>query len=201
MGAIMNDLEHLCKELEHWVTDQWAIDAILKKEILTKNVFDPCAGSGVMAETAHRAGYNVISSDIHDWGYHALSRVQDFLEIEQVLIDGDFTVFMNPPFSKAEEFIEKAFELGARKIVCFQRFAWYESNKRNQFWDKYPPNRVHVCGDRANCWRFDLPVNSKGKRYNPITGDELGSTPTAHAWFVWDVGQSGGTSLHRVYKE
>ena len=37
--------------------------------------------------------------------------------------DEDYTIFMNPPFSKAVEFVEKAIALGARKIVCFQRFA------------------------------------------------------------------------------
>ena len=96
---------------------------------------------------------------------------------------------MNPPFSKATEFVEKSFELGFRKIVCFQRFSWWESQKRREFWEKHPPDRVYICGDRASCWRHDIPESERGS-----------STPTAHAWFVWEKGSPPGTLLGHIYK-
>ena len=200
----------LCKELEHFETPRWAADEILKHEILSGFVLDPCVGSGVLADAASRAGYGLIlGTDIHDWGWRppidaAKFMQADFLTDERippVFIGGlPVTVFMNPPFSKAEEFVRRALAMGARKVVCFQRFSWWESQSRRAFWDEFPPNRVFICGDRADCWRFDLKKNEKGRRLDPKTGKELSGTSTAHAWFVWEKGQIPGTLLHRIYR-
>lgn len=186
-------LTDLCKRLEHFETPVWAARAILQKEILTHEVLDPCCGSGILTQVAHEAGYRVSAMDIQDWGFEWVFNqhfITDFLQTGWQPSDGKpFTVFMNPPFSKAVRFVEKAFELGARKIVCFQRFAWWESKARRQFWQKYPPNRVYICSDRADCWRHDIPADGRGS-----------SSPTAHAWFVWESGQPSGTLLSHISK-
>jgi predicted RNA methylase len=184
----------LCKRLEHFETPEWAAREILEKEILTRIVLDPCVGAGVLAESAKRIGYEVVSLDIHDWGY-PLDKKINFLEIDDSWelpssCDFELSILMNPPFSLATQFVEKAFFLKARKIICFQRFAWYESRVRREFWDKYPPNRVYICGDRANCWRHDIPLDQRGS-----------GTTTAHAWFVWDRDAPAGTILGRIYKD
>lgn len=185
----MENLTQLCKDLEHFETPEWAVKAILKKEILTPFVIDPCCGAGALVWPLECAGYEVFREDIHDWGFPE-TLVRDFLTRT---IDNDLsglTVFMNPPFSKAVEFVEKSFELGARKIVCFQRFAWWESRKRRAFWRARPPQRIYICGDRADCWRHDIPDDQRGS-----------STPTAHAWFVWERGCPAGTLLSHIYKD
>lgn len=181
-------LKDLALHYEHYETPLWAAEAILEKEILTRNVLDPCCGTGILAEAAMRAGYDVTAIDIHNWGYEPMLPEMDFLLADNIM-SGDFTVFMNPPFSKATQFVEKCHEIGARKIVCFQRFAWWESKKRREFWAKYLPSKVYICGDRADCWRHDIPQEQRGS-----------STPTAHAWFVWERGQPGGTQLSHIYK-
>lgn len=180
------NLTDLCKRLEHFETPAWAADAILQKEILTQRVVDPCCGTGVLSDAAIRAGYSPLSIDIYNWGYNG-THVADFLQYRRRL--DNQTVFMNPPFSKAVQFVEKAFELGARKIVCFQRFTWYESKARRPFWQKHPPNRIYICSDRADCWRHDIPADQRGS-----------SSPTAHACFVWESGQPTGTALSSVCK-
>lgn len=186
-------LEQVCKRLEHFETPQWAVDAILRREIMTKVVLDPCCGIGIMAEAAKKEGHEVVAMDVRFWGY-PLDRYIDFLSIDDSFTlhsscDSGFTVFMNPPFSLAEQFVKKAFELGARKVVCFQRFAWWESAKRRAFWDEFPPTKVYICGDRAACWRHDIP---KAKRTS--------GTPTAHAFFIFEAGHKGATILDRIYK-
>lgn len=183
-------LEESCKRLEHYETPAWAAQAILKKESLEGFVIDPCCGTGILAETAHRCGLPVHAIDIHFWGYRAQAAKQDYLETDSIYTKGEFDIFMNPPFSKAVQFVEKSLELGARKILCFQRFAWWESKSRRAFWEKYPPARVYICGDRANCWRHDIPVDKRGS-----------SSPTAHAWFVWERGYIGDTSLGHIWKD
>jgi hypothetical protein len=171
---------------EAFETPAWAAEAILDAELFTTQVFDPCCGHGTLAKAAMARGYDVIASDLYDWGY-GITGV-DFLRAPLEM--RDVTVFMNPPFSKAVEFVERALGLGARKIVCFQRFAWWESRERDPFWRSHPPNRIHICASRASCWRFDIPPEKRKS-----------GTPTAHAWFVWERGHPPGPVLGRLLKK
>ena len=183
------DLKQKCIAAEHYETPEWAARAILEKEILTKHVVDPCCGTGILSEAAIASGSIVASYDIHDWGYKPTT-VLDWLSDEHGYVGMPLaTLFMNPPFSFATQFVEKAIERKFRKIIVFQRFNWFESQTRRGFWDKHPPNRVYVCGDLAACWRHDLAPEERKS-----------STPTAHAWFVWDRDAPAGTILGRIYK-
>lgn len=200
----MNEtLTELCIRLECFETDPWAADEILNHELLTNHVLEPACGPGILAKAAELRGYHVLANDIHDYGYDGHHMIEDFLSsksLHAAVAGKEFSVYMNPPFSKAEEFIETSMNLGARKIICFQRFAFWESVGRREFWDKYPPSRVYICGDRATCWRYDLPIDEKGNRYDPITGKKLAGTSTAHAFFIFERGHKNGTQLHRLYK-
>jgi len=198
----MEEFEKLCRKLEHYETPKWAVEAILKKVILTEQVIDPCAGTGVLTKSALDDGYCCYPLDIYDFGCDRVE-IYDWLSKENKfnwLVRGN-TVLMNPPFSKACEFIEKSFEQGARKVLCFQRFSWLESKDRREFWNKYPPKTVHLCAERATCYRHDIPINARGKRYNPETGKELSSSPTAHAWFEFERDYNGSMIIERLYKD
>ncbi len=184
-------LEETARRLEAFETPQWAIDEILKVELLTHLVDDPCCGRGIMTESARALGYEVWPSDIHDWGYPCT--IANFLQpdvgVSPMWQIVDHTIFMNPPFSLAEQFVLRAKELGARKIVCFQRFSWWESQRRKKFWDAHPPNRIYICGSRASCWRYDIAKE-----------DQKSGTTTAHAWFIWESGHPPGPVISRLYK-
>lgn len=193
------EMKQLCIKLECFETPEWPIKAILNKEILTQIVLDPCCGPGIMAHLAKMKGYDVLASDIHNWGYHD-TKVVDFLRVENGP-PAPFTVLMNPPFSKATQFVEKAFEIGAKKVVMFQRFAFWESAGREDFWRRFPPSRVYICRDRASCFRFDLPRREDGKRFDPETGKVLHDSPTAHAWFVFEPGHPVGTVLGHISRK
>lgn len=163
-------------------------------------IIDPCVGTGVIADIAAEAGYNVRGQDIHDWGWKG-TVVKDFLANKTATAQRpDLGCMMNPPFSLAEDFVKMALQIGARKILCFQRFAWWESQDRRNFWLDYPPNRIYVCGDRATCWRHDLPKDAAGNRYDPVTQKKLAGSSTAHAWYVWERGQPRGTLLGQLFK-
>lgn len=171
----------LAVEAEYLQTDQWAIEAILKVEILTRLVVDPCCGDGRMAEAARRAGYETWAGDLYDWGYGHTGI--NFLTETRWLPDivRGATVFLNPPFSMACEFVDRAHELGARKIVCFQRSVWRESIRRRTWWERNPYNRRYQCGERADCWYGTIPLeNRNGGAYQP------------HAWYVWEQGHPPG---------
>jgi hypothetical protein len=199
----MNALEKLSRKLEHFETDPWAARRIFDVEKFPKQIIDAGCGTGILTKAAEDRGHEVQGFDVHDWGGYVGKYPRifgDYLEKKRLLMFEDFAVFTNPPFSKACEFVQKSFELGAWKVVCFQRFAWWESEERREFWDKFSPNRIHVCANRATCWRHDLPKDAKGNRLDPKTGKKLAGTTTAHAWFVFEKGYSGAPKLHRLYK-
>jgi hypothetical protein len=187
----MSDLTERAIAAECFETPHWAIDAILAVEILTHSVVDPCCGDGRMAEAAKGKGYLVTAYDLHDWGYELgnCGAAYNFLA-RTVPFDHDLTVFMNPPFSTACEFVDKAFELGARKVVAFQRWAWRESQGRRAWWERNPPSRIYLCGDRATCWLKSVPQEKRKGR----------GSPTAHGWFVWERGHPPGPLTGTVWK-
>lgn len=184
-------LEERCRRLEHFETPQWAIDAILQRIKLGEHVVDPCAGIGLLAEAAEAQGATVFTMDIENWGY-PLCEEGDFLEFMQPL--DETIVFMNPPFKIADQFVKKAFELGAERVLCFQRLAWLESKKRKEFWSEFSPLRIYLCGERATCWRHDICPEERARR---------GDTPTPHAWFYFTRNSLGrGRPEFRViYKD
>lgn len=188
-GMSLEAAQEFAKRVECWETQEWACHAILAVELLTPTVIDPCCGPGVMSEVAAHHRYHVRASDLHDWGYGEV-RNANFLADDYPIPLAGHTVFMNPPFSVSCEFVEKALERGARKLVVFQRWAWRESKDRRAWWNARPPQRMYVCGERADPhlvvagaeWR-------KGK-----------SSPKAHGWFVWERGQPHGPLTGAIYK-
>ena len=188
---IAETMQERAKRLEAYETPEWPIQAILNKELLTHSVFDPCTGFGVMADVAERFGYYVWVNDIYDWDGDLKGEEKNFLADDWP--DGylkNSSVIMNPPFKYACAFVDQSFRLGARKVICFQRFAWWESKTRREWWTRRMPNRIYICGDRASCWRFDIPSDKRGD-----------NTPTPHAWYVWEQGHPQGTQISHIYKE
>ena len=189
----------LAKEAEMYETPEWAVEAILDRELMTRRVIDPCVGRGVMALAAARRGYKVHALDKYDWGFNAsdtpitYAKGGDFLSFkpDQVIGNGAWTCFMNPPFSLACEFVRHALDNNARKVILFQRFAFWEAAKRRQFWRQVNPTRIYICESRATCWRIDISPEERKRR---------GGTSTAHAWFVFEPGHPGGPTIGRLEK-
>lgn len=149
---------------------------------------------------ALRAGARkVYASDKYDWGFKGTTGRMlvyngiDFLGKYDKHIHGvleDATAFINPAFSVACEFVDKAMECRARKIVCFQRSVWRESEDRREWWEQHPPNRIYQCGNRAICWYGTIPLeNRKGGAYQP------------HSWYVWERDQPVGTLQGTIWKD
>lgn len=198
------DLEVLAREYEHFETPRWAARAVLLKERLAPFFIDPCCGTGVLHKVAHDMPLRSygMAMDICDWGYQGQDRTCDFLEFTPSAEELErwkrvgFDVLMNPPFTKACAFVEKAQALGAEKIICFQRLSWLESLKRRDFWENNPPSRIYLCGDRATCWRHDLAQQDRDEDRKAKS-----NTATAHAWFVWDVNDTSKMTISHIWKD
>jgi predicted RNA methylase len=184
----------LAIEAECYETPEWAVEAILEREIMTGLVIDPCCGRGVLAEAAAERGHRVDAFDLYDWGYGRAGvdfLAWHFAESAQGIGERDepagWTCLMNPPFTQAAAFVEHAFAEGAQKVMLFQRLALWESHHRRAFWAAHPPSRIYVCESPAECWRVDIAPAAR-----------RGGTRTPHAWFVFERRHPAGTLIARL---
>lgn len=190
---IIAEATRLTNELEALETPEWAIRALLKREVLTHHVIDPNCGFGMLARCASDAGYDVTANDIFDWGYEGQNFTLDFLSDKAAHhlahhVKGK-TVLMNPPFKMSVEFIKRAMELGAQKIVMFCTLTFFGTQERRTFINDNKPSRIYVCGDRATCWRFDVPEQER-----------KGTTSKQFAFFVWEGEGKTDPTTHLIYK-
>lgn len=164
---------------DYYRTPTHSIEALLKVERFTHDVWEPACGDGAISRVLVDQGYDVVSTDLIDRGYGLHRR--DFL-FEQDLLAG--SIVTNPPFKLADEFVLHALHLGAVKVAIFMRTAWLEGRERHRrLWGPHPPIRVWQFSGRQTLWR--------GDDVNP--GDRGGAI--AFAWFVWERGYTGAPAL------
>lgn len=164
---------------DYYATEPKAVEELLKIETFCSSVLEPACGEGHISEVLKRNGYHVVSQDLVDRGY---GDVADFLSIDNTLWDGD--VITNPPYRYAQEFVEKALQIvpKGRKIAMFLRLQFLEGKKRKELFMRTPPKTIWVSSSRLRC---------------AINGDfsQVGSSAAAYAWFVWEKGYCGSTTV------
>lgn len=185
----------LAKTAEAYETDRWVPEAVFDVEVFTRTILDPCCGRGVWGDAARIAGYDIVEQDLHNWGRGSVGI--DYLAGTAGFMVPDQSVVMNPPFTLACEFVGAALSRGARKVACFQRWAWWaESRKRRAFWEQHPPTRIWACGDRAT--GFPITMSEQERRFL-VTGERRGSSKTAHAVFVWERPFQGERTIGKIW--
>jgi len=192
------------REYDFYETPAELVDASINRLWLDEqiipiyNYLDPGCGNGIWGNILcyHVPDANIIGIDInlpdkdimgYDTAYDILYD-RDYLEYdvynEYDLIAG------NPPYSLAEEFVRKSFEL-LRKggyIFFLLRLAFLESKKRHfGLFSEFPPKRVYVLSRRPSFF------SSNGKTK---TTDAL-----SYAMFLWQEGWKGKTELDWLYWE
>lgn len=139
------------------------------------SILEPSAGNGNIIKALRSRGYeNYISAvelreeeAVHLVGLADHIYIGDFLDGNTV---GQFDVIIgNPPYSMAQEFIDKALSLLAPggKLIFLLRTNFLESNKRFAWWKDKTPNGLYVLHKRPS-----------------FTGK--GTDATSYSWFVWE---------------
>ena len=153
---------------------------LLNKYIVkAQKILEPCVGGGHIANAIndyYKNTKDVIGLDIVDRGYPS-TIVQNFLEWEtNEKFDG---IISNPPYSLAQEFIEKSIELldDNGQIAMFLKIQFLEGIKRKEFFEKYPPKYIYVFSNRMATWNNGQELDPNGKKW---------STTMCHAWFIWE---------------
>jgi len=168
----------MTRQKDDWYpTPEIATRRLLDVEMFDEQIWEPAAGDGAIAKVLKTACYDVISSDLNDYGY--CESGIDFLLEQKRAAD---SLVSNPPYKLAEQFIQRAIDLRVDKHAWLLRLSFLEGQKRFQrLFSHHPPIRVHVFSQRLTMWRG---------------GEEIaGNGTTAYAWFVWRRGYTGSSQL------
>ena len=126
-------------------------------------VWEPACGAGKLAEVLKRRDYEVICTDLNDFGYGESG--VDFLESQR---DCDW-IITNPPFSKAAEFIRHARDLNANCAFLLKSQFWHAKSRINMFRNDAPSYVLPLT------WRPDF-----------LYGQKSGSPTMEVIWSAWD---------------
>jgi hypothetical protein len=138
-------------------------------------ILEPCVGNGNFIKAIRDYGYdnyivaNEIESDkINNLEELSVDEIHNSDFLNNKITTYPRTIITNPPFSIAQEFLEKCFEQFPKaEVIMLLRTNFLESKKRYDFWQKYPVNRLYVLSQRPS-----------------FTGK--GTDATSYSFFIWD---------------
>jgi hypothetical protein len=131
------------RDFEEYPTPAVAVEAFLQKETLPAHVLEPCGPpDSPLVRTLETRGHVVTAFDLVRDGV-------DFLNVVTLRSPEIHCVFTNPPFSRADEIVRHAFDLGVPKIVVLERIQWCETRKRAKLFRECGLTRVWVFSDRV----------------------------------------------------
>lgn len=175
--AVMAQRHEKKESLDDFPTPPWATRALMEHIILEQRVvgricWEPAANRGYMTRALNDYFRHVYETDIMDYGY---CPVADFLNPETGKNIGRVDwVITNPPFNKAQQFIEKALTVASDGVAVLVRTSFLEGIMRYQtLFMTRPPDVVAQFSER-------VPM-VKGRC------DPKASTATSYAWLIWYV--------------
>lgn len=194
------------KANDFYATPPWVTRALIPHlPRISGQVWEPAAGDGAMARVLSEAGYNVICSDLHlpkDAGSlwpnkEAPSQVRvpgvgpiwkrDFLD-HYALTDPD-AIITNPPFSVAQQFVERAIELTAPRrgvVAMLLSTDWGHARSRK-----------HLFSDCKAYWR-KVELTKRIVWFVEPDGKPKAQPSTNHAWFIWDHRNEGAPTIRHA---
>lgn len=143
------------KEYDVYETPEWAVKCLFDLIPIRKGwtYMEPCRASGRF--------YNELPIG-SAWG--EIREGVDYLNTSYERVD---CIITNPPYSLAQEFVEKAHN-DADVVIMLLRMGFLESMRREEFWKKYPLDNLITLSKRPS---FTEDGKTDGAGY---------------AFFVWD---------------
>lgn len=182
-------LTALYRELNFFPTPPWAARAgaeiVAALDPGSWTVWEPACGKGHLSGPLQETCGPVLCSDLHDYGYGA---VHDFLsdDLSVLKVPGHAYeidwVITNPPFAKAEAFVDRGLSVARRGVAMLCRLAFVESVGRHGLMTR-----------KALTAPFSERVPMQLGSWDPDL-----SSATAYAWFVWLQDDALATSPMRA---
>lgn len=175
-----NHAEHEREKHDYYATEPAATEWLCRLEQFNGPILEPACGEGHISKVLTAHGYDVESRDLINRGFGVPNC--DFLSTDNVSWDGD--IITNPPYRYASDFVEKSLQIitDGHKVAMFLKLTFLEGKARRKLFDTNPPTRVWVSSSRLKC---------------AINGDfdSVGGSATAYAWFIWEKGYKGETTV------
>jgi hypothetical protein len=171
--AVMAQRHEAKDSLDDFPTPPWATRALLENVLNHHNIdeascLEPACNKGHMSKVLKEYFKEVVSSDIHDYGY---GNVTNFLDNSYPKNSFEW-IITNPPFRLAEDFLNKASEVASSGVALLARTVFLESVGRyNRIFKDNPPTYFAQFTERVPMVKGRL--------------DKKASTATGYAWFVW----------------
>ena len=172
--AVMSQRAEPRHSLDDFPTPPWATRAFVESVLLDDGtdslgrVLEPACGRGHMAAALSEYSQEVISIDIHPYGYGSIC---DYLKKPIEIGEFDW-VITNPPFRLAEEFILKSIPVARQGVAMLVRTVFIESIGRfERLFSQHPPSVVAQYVERVPMVKGRL--------------DRKASTATGYCWCVW----------------
>ena len=175
---------HDYEENGYYATDPIAIDKLRGVFDIPHSIFEPMCGEGHLSKRLEKFGHEVWSTDLIDRGYGEGG--VNFFEVEE--IDEKWHILTNPNYKYAMESVLHGLKIVAEGnyVIMFLKVQFLEGKKRKvQLYDKAPPKHVFISSERITCaLNADFDKMKKG-----------GGSAVAYAWFVWQKGWKGETTI------
>lgn len=160
-----------------YVEPAWCSDVLLRGEDHGQAIWDPAAGMGTIVKTARALGFDAFGSDVEPRD-PIIDRWDFFLTDPNTL--RPMTIVSNPPFNKAQEFVELALRCSRRTMLLLPS-AWVQGERRVKWLRTTPLREV----------RFICPRPSMPPGEVVLAGEKPGNGERDYAWFIWEEGYAG----------
>jgi hypothetical protein len=170
-----------------------AIRALLAVERFNGRIWEPAAGrNGNIARELRRAGYDVVATDLVDYGLEDSTGRIDFL-IEHRAPEGVRTILTNPPNKLAEESVRHALTL-APHVVMLLRVEFIAGQRRLR---GEKTSDILDSGRLARFYPFAkrLPMMHRAG----WNGPKVENSAADFAWFIWDRNHRGDALCRRLW--
>lgn len=146
---------------------------------LPRMIWEPSAGNGALVLPLRNRGFDVVATDINEWGCPDSEGNVDFLSdvADRFRPAGHFGIVTNPPFGIIEKYVERAVGM-APYVALLCRLAFLESEGRMNWWKHVGLRRVHLIAER-------LPMMHR----HGYDGPKLSNAGMCFAWFVFEPGK------------
>ena len=170
---IQSSHDHAARGLDAYFSPQEAVLSLLgiERNHLPKCIWEPAAGDGAIVQPFKAAGFQVVASDIADYGLAECKAGVDYLKARP--LSGVEGIVTNPPYKLAVKFAEKALQ-EVPYLALLLRTNFLESTARLAFFRQHQPARIWISSRR-------LPMMHRHGWNGPRAPSN-----TCFAWFIWD---------------